>query len=217
MKRVFVGAMALLVAGIAAPAAEAQKPPKQAKGLSISAVPSPVKFGRSVAVTGKLTGPQAGGEMIRLLEDPFPFGDLMEVATAAVDAQGDYSFTRAPAINTRYQTGQGGLASEIVTVSVSPRVSLRLSDRTPAARSPVRFFGKVCPEHDGSALAIQRQIAPGQWRTLRSTTLADAAGTSCSTYSRKVRIKSDGLWRTALRTHADHAAGLSPARRIDVH
>ena len=217
MKRIFVGATALLVAGIAASAAEAQKPPKQAKGLSISAEPSPVRFGKSVAITGKLTGPHVGGEMIRLLEDPFPSGDLMEVATAAVDAQGDYSFTRAPAINTRYQTGQGGLASAVVTVSVSPRVSLRLSDRTPAARSPVRFFGRVCPEHDGSALAIQRQIAPGQWRTVRSTTLADEAGTSCSTYSRKVRVNRDGLWRSVLRTHDDHASGISPARRIDAH
>ena len=170
-----------------------------------------------MAITGKLTGPRPGGEMIRLLEDPFPSGDLMEVATAAVDAQGNYSFTRAPAINTRYQTGQGGLASAVVTVSVSPRLSLRLSDRTPAARSPVRFFGKVCPQHDGSALAIQRQIAPGQWRTLRSTTLA-AAGTSCSTYSRKVRI---GQSRRPLEDCPAHARGPrhrpSRAGRIDVH
>ncbi len=170
-----------------------------------------------MAITGKLTGPRPGGEMIRLLEDPFPSGDLMEVATAAVDAQGNYSFTRAPAINTRYQTGQGGLASAVVTVSVSPRLSLRLSDRTPAARSPVRFFGKVCPQHDGSALAIQRQIAPGQWRTLRSTTLASGRHLLLHLLAQGAHLNRDGLWRTALRTHADHATGLSRAGRIDVH
>ena len=74
MKRVFVGAMAVLVAVIAAPAAEAQKPPKQAKGLSISAVPSPVKFGKSVAITGKLTGPQRRRRDDQTARGPVPVG-----------------------------------------------------------------------------------------------------------------------------------------------
>jgi hypothetical protein len=216
MKRVLATATAL-VACVAVPAATAQKPPKQPKGLSISAVPSTVTFGKSVAVSGKLTGPKGGGETITLREDPFPFGDLMQVATATADGQGDYSFTRAPTTNTRYQASQGPVESEIVTVMVSPSISLRFSDRTPAARSRVRFYGKVCPEHDSATLLIQRRIAPERWRTVRSTTLTDAPGTSCSLYSRQLRVSRDSVWRTVLRTHADHATGRSRARRIDVH
>jgi hypothetical protein len=216
MKRMLVGATALIVC-VAVPAATAQKPPKQPKQLSISAVPNALKFGKSVTVSGKLTGPKSGGDIISLREDPFPFGDLMQVATAPADDQGDYSFTRTPTNNTRYQAKRGGVESEIVSVLVSPSVSLRFSDGTPAARSRVRFFGKVCPEHDASTLVIQRRVEPQRWRTVRRTTLIDAPGTSCSTYSRRVRLSHDGVWRTFIRAHADHAAGRSRARRIDVH
>jgi hypothetical protein len=216
MKRMLVGATALIVC-VAVPIATAQKPPKQPKQLSISAVPNPLKFGKSVTVSGKLTGPQSGGKIISLREDPFPFGDLMQVATAPADDQGDYSFTRTPTINTRYQAKQGGVESEIVTALVSPSVSLRLGDRTPAARSRVRFFGKVCPEHDGATVVIQRRVEPERWRTVRRTTLIDAPGTSCSTYSRRMRLRQDGVFRTFIRAHADHAAGRSRARRVDVH
>jgi hypothetical protein len=216
MKRMLAGATALVVC-FAVPAATAEKPPKQPKQLSISAVPNPLKFGQSVTVSGKLTGPKSGGKIISLREDPFPFGDLMQVATAPADDQGGYSFTRTTTINTRYQAKQGGAESEIVTVLVSPSVSLRLGDRTPAARSRVRFFGKVCPEHDRATLVIQRRVEPDRWRTVRRTTLIDAPGTSCSTYSRRVRLSHDGVWRTVIRAHADHAAGRSRARRVDVH
>jgi hypothetical protein len=215
MKRIALAAGALAVC-VAVPAT-AQKPPKQPGKLSISAAPNPVKFGRSVTISGKLTGPSNAGNTITLREDPFPLDVLTDAGTAAADAQGDYSFTRLPAVNTRYQATQGGVESKIVTVLVSPRISLGLSDRTPAAGSRVRFFGKVCPEHDNATLLIQRRIAPKQWRTIRGTTLADAPGTSCSTYSRQVRVRRDSVWRTFLAGHPDHAAGNSRARRIDVH
>ena len=45
----------------------------------------------------------------------------------------------------------------------------------------------------------------------------DPAQDLASNLGKVVRINRDGLWRTALRTHADHATGLSPGRRIDVH
>jgi hypothetical protein len=126
---------AVLVVSVALPAAvTAQKPPKQRGNLSLRATPNPVKFGKSVTIAGKLTGPGKAEKAVTLSEDPFAFDAWTQVGTATVDAQGDYSFVRGPTVNTRYQARQGGLESEIVTVSVSPRVSLRLSDRTPAGR-----------------------------------------------------------------------------------
>jgi hypothetical protein len=220
VKRALSAATAL-VACVAVPAGAAaqkppQKPPKQPGKLSLRATPNPVKFGKSVTIAGKLTGPGNAEKAVTLSEDPFVFGDWTSVGTATVDAQGDYSFVRSPTVNTRYQARQGGLESEIVTVSVSPRVSLRLSDRTPAAGKRVRFSGRVCPQHDGVSLALQRRTAPKQWRTVARVVTADA-GDECSTYSRRRRVRRDGVYRTFFSADADHAAGSSRARRIDVH
>ena len=205
--------LALLVAlpGMA-PAAQ-----KQPGNLTISASAGSVKFGRSVTLSGKLTGPKSDGKNVMLREDPSPFDAFDTVGTATTDANGDYSFTRTPTVNTRYQSRQGGNESEVVTVTVSPAISLRLSDRTPAAGRRVRLSGRVCPEHDGAALEIQRRRAPKRWRTVRRATLADDPGTACSTYSRRVRVRRDGAYRTFLAADADHAAGTSRQRRIDVH
>src|SRR5918992_6317502 len=156
MKRPLAAATVVVLC-VAVPAAvTAQKPPKQPKQpgqLSLSGAPNPVKFGKSVTISGKLTGPSKANKDVTLSEDPFPVDDLTRVGTATVDEQGNYSFVRSPTVNTRYQVRQGGLESEILTVSVSPRVSLRVGDRTPAAGKRVRFSGRFCPQHDAEAMA----------------------------------------------------------------
>lgn len=224
MHRILVAA-AVLAACASVPAATAHKPPdkpkkqpgepgRQAGSLSLAVTPNPVKFGRSVTISGTLTGPNATGRTISLREDPFPFDDLSNVGTVDTDAAGNYSFSRSPTANTRYQTRRGGTESEIVTVAVKPRVTLRLGDRTPAAGRRVRLRGKVCPEHDGGTLQIQRRKAPGQWRTVARVTMADAG--TCSSYARRLRVRRDGAFRTLFAADSDHAAARSRVRRIDV-
>jgi hypothetical protein len=195
--------------------AVAQK--KQPGNLTMSASAESVKFGGSVTLSGQLTGPKIVSRSVTLREDPFPFDAFDTVATTSTAMTGDYAFTRTPTLNTRYQARQGGEESAVVTVTVRPATSLRVGDRTPAAGRRVRFYGRVCPEHDGARLEIQRRRAPKRWRTVRRATLADAPGTACSTYSRRVRVRRDGAYRAILAADADHAAGTSRLRRIDVH
>jgi hypothetical protein len=225
MNRILTAA-AVLAALASVPAATAQKPPdkpkkqpgepgKQAGSLSLTAAPNPVRFGQSVTISGTLTGPNPTGRTITLREDPFPVDDLSNVGTVDTDAAGNYSFVRNPTANTRYQTRQGGNESEIVTVTVKPSVTLRFGDRTPAAGTRVRLRGKVCPEHDGGTLQIQRRKAPKQWRTVARVTMADAG--TCSSYGRRLRVRRDGAFRTLFAADADHAAARSRVRRIDVH
>jgi hypothetical protein len=189
----------------------------QPGNLTLAASADTVKFGRSVILSGKLTGPKSDGKSVTLREDPFPFAAFDNVGTASTDTRGDYAFTRTPTVNTRYQARQGGDESQVVTVSVSPAVTLRVGDRTPAAGRRVRFSGRVCPEHDGARLALQRRVAPEQWRTVRRTTLRDVAGATCSAYARRVAVRRDGAYRAFLAADADHAAASSRRRRIDVH
>jgi hypothetical protein len=209
-----LGLVVVLIATIPGQALAAQQQPGN---LSMSASAESVKFGGSVTLSGKLTGPKSDGKNVTLREDPFPFDAFDNVGGATTDANGDYAFTRTPTVNTRYQARQGGEESAVVTVTVSPVISLRVGDRTPPAGRRVRFSGRVCPEHDGAVIAIQRRRAPDRWRTVRQTSLADAPGTVCSTYSRRVRVRRDGAYRTFLAADSDHAAGSSRRRRIDVH
>jgi hypothetical protein len=223
-------AAAVLAACASVPAATAHKPPdkppkkhsrqpgdppgKQAKALSIAVTPNAVRFGRSVTISGTLTGPGPTSRTITLREDPFPFDDLSDVGTVESDAAGNYSFLRSPAASARYQARVGGTESEIVTVAVKPRVTLRFGDRTPAAGKRVRVRGRICPEHDGVALEIQRRKAPRQWLTVAQVTTVDAG--TCSSYSRRLRVRRDGAFRTLFAADSDHAAAQSRVRRIDV-
>ena len=212
---VAITVIVVLAAVTGASAQKPPKPPKQPHQLSLSATPNPVKFGRSVTLAAKLTGPGRTSKTVSLREDPFPFDHFTDVATATSDAQGDVSFQRSPVVNTNYQARQGGVESESVTVSVSPRVSLRVSDRTPVAGKRVRLSGRICPQHDGASLRIQRRVAPKRWRTVRRVTTTDA-GEECSTYALRLRVRRDRVFRTFFAADQDHAAAASRRRRVDV-
>jgi hypothetical protein len=95
-------------------------------------------------------------------------------------------------------------------------VTLRVSDRTPAAGSRVRFFGSVRPARDGGLVLIQRRVRPGTFRTVARGRLKDA-GAGRSTYAVRLRIARDGVFRARVTSTADHAAGLSRVRRVNAH
>jgi hypothetical protein len=196
----------------------AAKPPKPGPGstLSIAAKPSPVVFGRSTVVSGRLVGTNVSGQIVTLRSDPFPFDKLSNAGTIVTNATGDYAFTQKPTVNTRYQTRVGNVQSAIITVLVRPAVSLRLSDYTPKRGQRVRFAGRVCPERDGAVLAIQRRSS-GKYRTIAHTTLKDIPGTPCSSYRRTLRVHRDGRFRTVIARGSDHATGLSHPRVARVH
>jgi hypothetical protein len=193
------------------------KPPKSAPGnLMLAAAPNPVKFGRSVTLSGKLTGANNSGKPVGLFADPFPYDTFHKVTSATTSATGDYSTTQKPSVNTRYKASQGGNQSAIITVLVRPAVSLRLSDSTPRRGQRVGFSGRVCPQHDGSSLSIQRRYSKG-YRTIRKTTLRDIPGSTCSSYRKAFRVSRDGRFRTVIGSHADHAKGISRSRVARIH
>lgn len=201
---------------LAADAAKPPKPPKTPGKLTLAATPNPVKFGRSVTLSGKLNGANNAGQVVNVFADAFPYGAFNKVATATTNVSGAYALLQKPSVNTRYQTRQGAEQSAVVTVLVRPTVSLRLSDYTPKRGQRVRFSGRVCPQHDGSTLAIQRRFSTG-YRTVRKTTLRDIPGSTCSSYRRAFRVYRDGRYRAVIGGHADHATGLSRSRVADVH
>ena len=58
---------------------------------------------------------------------------------------------------------------------VHPAITLKLSDRTPKRGQRVRFSGQLCPEHDSTAVELQRKTSSG-WKKVASPVLADIPG-----------------------------------------
>jgi hypothetical protein len=184
-----------------------------------SAKPNPVVFGRTVTLSGKLSGKNHDGKTIQVQADPFPYdGNFNNVASAVTATSGAWSAKHKPLVNTRYRARQGSTLSNVITELVRIRVSLRVSDRTPAAGQRVRFRGRACPQHDGALVKIQRRTRTGHWRTKRRTRLRDIPGSTCSKYSKRFRVFRDGRYRAfVVSNDHDHANGRSRSRRIDVH
>jgi hypothetical protein len=173
-------------------------------------------WGHTTVISGKLSGTNVAGQTVQLRSDPFPFDKLANAGTAVTDSTGSYSFAQKPTVNTRYQARVGKLESTIVTALVRPAVSLRLSDYTPARGQRVRFAGRVCPQHDGTLIAIKRRSG-GRYRTIAHARLKHVAGSACSSYRRTLRIHRDGRFRAVIAAHADHAKGISRSRVARVH
>ena len=217
MRRVAVlttAAVALAALPIAAESAA-----KPNTGLSLKAQPNPVVFHRAVTLSGKLTGTGHADQTVVLQRDPFPYDSFVDAGTAKTNAGGQYTFTRHPSVNTRYRAQAGGKLSPVVTEKVRIRVSLRLSDSTPTAGHRVRFFGRACPQHDGATVKLQRFSATRhRWVTKRKTVLRDIPGSTCSKYSKRLRVFHDGTFRTVVVSNDhNHANGISRKRFINVH
>jgi hypothetical protein len=208
----------VLLTAVAAPvtAGASHKPghAPNAESLTIVAKPNPVVYGGSVSIDGKLTSAARDGKNIILESDPFPFENgFSNVANTTTAASGNYAFAQQPGVNTRYRVRQGNLLSPTVTVLVRIRAGLRVSDRTPDRGERVRFFGRACPPHVGSLVRVQRR-ASGRWVTVART--RTRAATRCSSYSRRVRVFRDGLYRVVVARDDDHARGISRTRFLDV-
>jgi plastocyanin len=95
------------------------------------------------------------------------------------------------------------------TKKSATKITLKVSDATPRAGSRVRFYGSVTPAHDGRKVSIQKRGRAGSFKTVARTTLRDA-GRARSTFSRRLRVRADGVYR------ARFGSVLSAKRRLDV-
>jgi hypothetical protein len=213
MKRTIITIAA--VGLLAVPAAWAAKPAP--RNITISPNTATVKFGGTATLTGKLTGSNNGSRPVTIESDPSPFdGNFSNAGSTTTNATGDWTFAAKPTQNTRYRARSGNAESKAIDVNVRPAISLRVSDRTPAAGARVRFSGQLCPQHDGVAVALQRRFGT-KWRTVRSVVLKDIAGSDCSSYGKRVRVRKDSAWRVHFNGDANYVAGNSRVRRINVH
>ena len=203
--------------------AQSGKPPKPpAAAVSLDARPNPLVFGSLTTLSGKVSGQSKAGVVIRFEQDATrPYGDSYQPSPlmATTVAGGNYSVTAKPLVNTQYRA----IAQNSPPVRSAPRlvlvrslVGLRLSDSTPRRGSNVRFSGSVFPAHDGLHVVIQKRSSSGSFVTVARPVLRDA-GSAKSTFTRRLRIYRDGVYRAKLPGDADHVTGFSRTRSVTVH
>ena len=214
-------ALALSPAAMAAKPAKPPKPPTGTTAITIAAKPSIIVFSGATTLSGRLSG-NASGVAVRLEQDDSrPYGDSYKPTAAATTTanNGAYAFTVKPLLNTQYRVvaqTSPPVTSPASLVRVRIRVGFNLSDTSPARGSLVRFSGSVFPAHDGRTVSIQKRSASGGFITVSRTTLRDA-GTAKSTYSRRLRVFRDGVYRVKVAGDGDHISGFSRLRTLTVH
>ena len=194
----------------------AQKPPK-AGSITLKPSADQVTYSTPVTLTGKVKGAKAG-VIVTLERRAANVTTFVPAGTATTDGNGDYTFTQRPAKSSVFRATAATTppaTSADTPVAVAPLVGLKVSDSTPRKGQRVRFRGTVRPQHDGTRVAIQRKRADGTWATVKTPLLQDA-GSSYSTYSKRIRIRRTGTYRTVIAAHADHAEGVSRERVLTV-
>jgi hypothetical protein len=215
-------ALVLAVAPVTLAQQPDKKPPKPPGSTTVTmdAKPAIVVFSDATTLSGRLSENKAG-VTVRLEQDTTsPYGDSFAAAgpTAMTANSGMYSLTVKPLVNTQYRVvaqASPPVTSAAKLVRVRMRVGLNVSDPTPARGSLVRFSGSVSPAHDGRTVYIQKRSSTGRFATVSRTTLRDA-GTAKSTYSRRVRVSRDGVYRVKILGDGDHINGFSRLRTLTV-
>ena len=192
------------------------KPPAYpaAGSVTLQASPNPIVFGTLTTLSGRLTGSTKASVLVRFEQDTTrPYGDGYGPSplTATTKANGDYSVTAKPLVNTQYRAiaqNSPPVSSAPRLVLVRTRVGLRVSDSTPRRGSLVRFSGSIFPAHDGRRALLQKRSPSGRFVTVARPLLRDA-GTTYSRYSTRVRVFRDGTYRVKLSSDADHVNGFS--------
>ncbi len=187
--------------------------------VTLAATPTTITLGATTTLSGRLTGPDNAAARVQLQESPVPATDFKNVGDPVVtDAAGNYSFTVAPALNTRYQVvakASPPVTSAAVLLLVRSKVSFKVGDSLVHRGQRVRFKGTVKPAHDGRRVKIQRRTKTG-FKTVAHATLRKSATVGRSVYSKRIRIKAKGTYRVRLGADADHATGTSRKRTIRI-
>jgi hypothetical protein len=220
----FVALTACVLAALSAPLIAGGAPSSPvttaAAELTIGAEDSPVTYGSSTTITGRLKGTKTrSGVTVNLQKKPYPYtGDYETTKTTTTRTNGTYRFGGvAPTENSRFRaisTTPEAVSDEVI-VEVAIKVVLRLSDSTPHKREVIRFRGTASPEHDGRTVYIQRKSFTGRWHTVKKTVLKDA-GTEFSRFSKRYRIRRDGSFRARVFHDSDHEDGTSRTKRANV-
>jgi hypothetical protein len=132
----------------------------QNPNLTINALPDPISFGQSVAISGVLAG--GTSQPVTLLARTVHQHGFAPVAEVSTDAHGNYSFpAQSPVNSTLYRVQGAGQKSAVLYEGVKDVLTAEASPSTVPAGGAVTFKGTVAPAHEGHVIYLERQNASG--------------------------------------------------------
>ncbi len=156
--------------------AQVRHAPNQNNNLTINASPNPIIAGEGVLIYGRLQGPNAGGQLIRLYRHLGGRPGYSPVGTTTTFPNGFYEFTRAAGVvytnRDWFARGPNGSFSRTVREHVAALVTLNESTSSAVTGKRVVFTGHVTPAHAFQRVLLQQQLGSSDdWRTLRTALL----------------------------------------------
>jgi hypothetical protein len=192
---------------------------RQPLGLTLAAIPNPVRSGRSTVLGGTLSGTGNAGRQVVLQSNPFPYTQGFVTVTNAqlTNAQGGFAFpVLGVTLNTQYRVlmpRRPEIVSPVVALGTTVRVTTRVRVRRGSRRGRLRFRGRLSPAVDGEQILIQKLRPGGQWRTIARTFARDN-GARSSRYVGRVRQRRGGRYRVVANVDGEHVPSVGRTVRV---
>ena len=129
-----------------------------------------VKFGGPVTLTGAVSNKRAG-ETVTIVQLPFGQTTKQVVATLQTTANGAFTFSVTPQLNTTYQAQWKTLESSVI-VQVQPAIKLPFVSRS----GFFHFYVTAGTSFAGKIAYLQRFTLAHQWVNIRALTLGSKSG-----------------------------------------
>jgi hypothetical protein len=192
---------------------------RQPLGLTLAALPNPIRTGRSTVLGGTLFGTGNAGRQVVLQANPFPYTQGFVTVTNAqlTNAQGGFAFpVLGVTLNTQYRVlmpRRPEIVSPVVALGTTVRVTTRVRVRRGSRRGRLRFRGRLSPAVDGEQILIQKRRRNGQWRTIARTFARDN-GARSSRYVKRVRQRRGGRYRVVANVDGEHVPSVGRTVRV---
>ena len=133
--------------------------------VTLSAAAQTITYGNSTSLSGAASN-QLVNEPVTLTAQPYGKG-TQSLATATTQANGAFTFSVSPTIQTSYLAHWRTTNSNPVTVNVAPRVGFGLSGRM--------YVAKVTSDltYGGHWVLVQRRNVLGGWHSIKRVFLGD--------------------------------------------
>jgi hypothetical protein len=218
----------LVVSGPAVSARPAGTPTTILVGVVADAPPT--RAGDSITAFGVIEsgGSPLAGAAVQLQERVYGASTFSTVGTATSNASGQFSAVSPALVHNAtfrwYFPADGGhdtATSATWFVRVSPRVGIRVSDRTPATGQRIVVRGHTHPAKSGNRVSVWRGTKPfeGFGPVTKHTRLVRGHVRADGSYRLVIRFYATGKRRIYVRVGrgGGNAAGYSAYRRLTVH
>src|SRR5690349_1176448 len=139
--------------------------------ISLSASAPVVKYGGTVTLSGAISSKKAG-VTVTLVQLPFGQTTKQVVATLQTTAEGAFSYTVTPQVNTTYQAQWPGKSDSSVTVQVQPVIKLPFVSKS----GFFHFYVTAGTSFAGKTVFLQRYTLARTWVNIRALTLGSQSG-----------------------------------------